>query len=822
MPEQIAAKPSSLLHRYRESRDVKGLLTLIRGSVQLRVQQEALRALAAVGTPDALEGIGEVVEAGPSELGELAIRALMRIPVGEAVVALSRGLSAGDPSWRLWVLKNLAQRPEPEAVVLVLDATRDPEARVRRAAAGFLELVALDRRRMEALDKATRAEVEEAVAKLLDARESLSARMERYREQGDVGKLEPLLEEGIAPPVRKRALRYLTEMGRAEALTLVGKVVAGRDREMAETALRLLSGRRGKEAVGAMAMGLQSWDPAFRRFVLQLLGARPEVEALRWVWEATRDPDGRIAAAARSLVRTLGQDGERLGSLDGQVIDAILPLLHPSQVRRFLGRGAPDALRLAAIRWLGGRKGEDVTALLVDCCLRGSELFRRAALDALESRETLAGRDLACLLSAPDPMVRQRTAALLARHAPQEAAEALKILLGDPEGGVRLAALRALAALDALGPETTSAVAALVTDGLAAVRREAVGFLARREEPAASAALTVAGGDPDEGVARAALYALAARQIWEPALAGRFVAVVRSEVERPRLSVQEADGLCAVLRLMGRAGGPEAREALVKAGRSLSVRIRRTAMEALQALPEALRREALAELQDTVDKDILRRVALELGEARDPRGMLPLMRAVEECGGRVGRRCLELLREHDVLQDLGFLLQAIRTRWPSVKKFAAREMEKLRSPEFVDPLLRVLDDEDLEVRMAAAQALRKFLDVERVARRLVEVIGYGDISLRQVVIEAIGEASLEGTRLAAAVDPLIRALGNRFLRKKAEVTLRRMGDRRGLLAIKRRKIRDEMIPRRRIPGQMGQSPGAENQGSQAPPRLRYD
>ena len=174
---------------------------------------------------------------------------------------------------------------------------------------------------------------------------------------------------------------------------------------------------------------------------------------------------------------------------------------------------------------------------------------------------------------------------------------------------------------------------------------------------------------------------------------------------------------------------------------------------------------------------------------------MPLIRAVEECGGRAGKRCLELLRDQETLRNLSFLIDAIRTKWPSVKKFAAHEMETLRSPSFVDPLLTAMDDEDLEVRMAAIRALRKFLAVERVASRLVEAIGYGDLSLRQMAIETIGEASLEGTTLSPAIDPLIRALGNRFLRKKAEVALKRMRNRNGLLAIKRRRIRDQMSPR---------------------------
>ena len=128
----------------------RGLLSLIEKPVHPNVQKEALRRAGGPGSPEALEGLGRIVEAGRSEQGELAVRLLMRTALNEAVAALSRGLSSGDPAWRLWILKNLADRPEPEAVVVILDASRDPDPRVRGAAARLLELVAVDHQRMDA------------------------------------------------------------------------------------------------------------------------------------------------------------------------------------------------------------------------------------------------------------------------------------------------------------------------------------------------------------------------------------------------------------------------------------------------------------------------------------------------------------------------------------------------------------------------------------------------------------------------------------------------------------------------------------------------
>ena len=96
---------------------------------------------------------------------------------------------------------------------------------------------------------------------------------------------------------------------------------------------------------------------------------------------------------------------------------------------------------------------------------------------------------------------------------------------------------------------------------------------------------------------------------------------------------------------------------------------------------------------------------------------------------------------------------------------------------------------DLAFQLAVFEAMGPFAsENEDVTNRMLEAIGYGDISIRQAACEALGEA-----RCKAAVPDLIKALHNFFLRPRASDALKRIGDRKGFLAIKRLQIREKLF-----------------------------
>ena len=115
----------------------------------------------------------------------------------------------------------------------------------------------------------------------------------------------------------------------------------------------------------------------------------------------------------------------------------------------------------------------------------------------------------------------------------------------------------------------------------------------------------------------------------------------------------------------------------------------------------------------------------------------------------------------------------------------------MRDRRALEALLQAAEDEDVEVQLSVVEALVHFLDDEAVVKRVMAFVDYGDVAVRMKAIEILGEG-----KVVAAVDRLIAAIGNVFLRSYAEEALRRIGDRRGYLAVVRRKKREALFPKK--------------------------
>jgi hypothetical protein len=138
----------------------------------------------------------------------------------------------------------------------------------------------------------------------------------------------------------------------------------------------------------------------------------------------------------------------------------------------------------------------------------------------------------------------------------------------------------------------------------------------------------------------------------------------------------------------------------------------------------------------------LRRVAAALGKVGDPRGLIPVLRAQEECRGAAAllRPCFSRYPE---IRRLSFLLEALKRPWPSVKRFAARALLDIDDPSALEPLLTTTRDEDFEVQRAAVEAVGKFSADERVKKRLIEILSFGDLMVRQQAVETLLHSRVE-------------------------------------------------------------------------------
>lgn len=286
--------------------------------------------------------------------------------------------------------------------------------------------------------------------------------------------------------------------------------------------------------------------------------------------------------------------------------------------------------------------------------------------------------------------------------------------------------------------------------------------------------------DPDERVRRVAVRTLLRQGDWDPA----WVAYLRL---RPGTDGwTEQDQVLIVRNLSHGSGGIDV---LVEAAKGPAAVVRR---ESAQALRKKKAVEALASLADTDDGFVVREVALGLGEVDDARSIFPLIRTLRESRGGSKRQANERLKKFPETATLDFALAALHHPRGSVRIWAGEKLEGVDDPRAIEPLLRLLKDPSAECQYAAVRALAKFAADPRVTEQLIGCLTIGDLSVRQGAIEVLGEA-----KAVAAVPALIRALGNGFLKPKASAALKAIGDRKGFLAVLRRKRRDEQVAKER-------------------------
>jgi len=142
---------------------------------------------------------------------------------------------------------------------------------------------------------------------------------------------------------------------------------------------------------------------------------------------------------------------------------------------------------------------------------------------------------------------------------------------------------------------------------------------------------------------------------------------------------------------------------------------------------------------------------------------------VAETGGAAKRQALRRLRSFAVTSTLDFALAALRHPRVSVRRWAAGELRTVEDPRAIEPLLRFLEDPSTACQIDAVAALARFAGDPRVMERLIGCLGFGDLSVRQAAIQALGEA-----KAVAAMPALLRALENCFLRTKARAALQAM------------------------------------------------
>lgn len=697
-----------------------------------------------------------------------------------------------------------------------------------------------------------------AVASVLAAADpAVRARAARWLAERTGAEALPLVGPLVRDPdpsVRRTALRALAPLGDA-ALPHLAAALDDTDAALRRIAVESIARLRSPEALDPLARAAEDAEPSVRRIAVRAL-ARSDAprarDACLWrLFDADLATRGlafgglaRLSPADRAslLLAACGEVAPR-GLVPGpEDVGALARELPADELARFLevslaGEGAVVASRVwPIVRDEMARRGDAASvALLRRGVEEGAAEVRAGCLRALRQADSPDAQKALCSLAGHDEVsLRLAVVAEIAARPFPEGTSAIVGLLSDAEATVRLAALRAMRGRPPEG--WLDLLLAVASDASGDVRKEAVGELGRIVERRAHDALVAACADPEVEVRRAALRRLPLDDDLLPtclqALEWPFPdrdedwgGAVRERIVRRLGERMVQDALPVLARianedrvLLRRAavesilkiGGPEALRAVYKtpgAEEEASPQEERPALDAEEAqailaklanlddpdvVLEPRVRDALAAFRDTPDKSVLRKVALGLGRAGDPRGLLPLVRSLEECRGSMVHEAKKLIARYPEHSSVGFLVPALKSRWTSVRRFAAERMREETDPRALEPLLAAIEDEDSEVQCAVVSALANYATDPRVTPKLLGCVTLGDISVRQAAIEALGEAKVQ-----EAVPAIIAALQNPFLRDRSELALRRIGDRKGVLAVKRVRRREAMFPKGR-------------------------
>jgi HEAT repeat protein len=605
------------------------------------------------------------------------------------------------------------------------------------------------------------------------------------------GLLEILQHREASAYHRQRAVEAIYTRNDDDSWRALEEIARTQDGAAVAHLMALLADDTSSEAAKLLHETLGNPSPFVRMAATRALCRRRTSATFAILLRASRDPEPSIRALAhRTMMRRLDEEPEVLERIRAVTLEGVVEGLDDQRCMRLLADDRPERIRILAARRLGAISSEDAINALAALVEVTQGNLQDTCWRALEMARSVPEYLLLPLVASKDPVRRARGISLYARHVDQNGVGILQAFASDPHPSVRVAAIVNLHRL--LGEDSLEIVKAATDDEDETVRLKAVDLLTRIEAAAPELLEIVERhtGEPR----RLALISLANRGVCSPSLVMPYMEFILQGSSVTDVTQKKyLDGLSAAAKVLARENSPEALLALTSMARSVIKRLRRIAIEAIMLFDAADRADALHSLIDTYDQDILKNIAFGLHEIDDPRAAIPLIRAAYECKGRAVLRAREAIARRADCQSLDFLISCLSARWPTVRRFGAERLKLLRNADAVPALLTASRDEDVEVQLAVFEALGCFAaTVPEVTARLIEALGYGDISVRQAAAEALGEA---GCR--EAVPELIRSLHNFFLRPRVTEALRRIGDRKGYLAIRRLERREALFKSRK-------------------------
>lgn len=487
--------------------------------------------------------------------------------------------------------------------------------------------------------------------------------------------------------------------------------------------------------------------PGIRLAALKLLETEkaPEInDRLSAVVETDRDPAVKLAA-----VRVLSARGvtkydvflqmERLSDpAEAVVVDAIgrlvasrNPVVGPALAQALKHPSAK--VRTAARDGLVAIGARDLTAQALPdeaIDLPTREAFARDLAKSAAADQRFTG--LSWLLARGTEPAAIEATRTLAEARPAGGLPALITALGRPEAAVRAAAADAVAAWRdpaALGPllgaakdpadrpvfeaaairiiaaQSLDTILALMEDKDVTVRRLAMKALGDALQgavppPKAVSVLQSRLSDPDLGVRRAAVYALA--RMPDPAVSASIMA----RIEDPDPEIREAAVVAAA-----RTPGPKSDAALVAALNDESDGVKKVALEAIAARKIEAARDALRILGQYRDTEVRRRVVAAflalLGPGEAPSEFDFLLTLLYDKDPEIKQRVIPVFATIRERRALSLLSGLVIDPSPEVKLAVIDALAATGERDAMEGIQKAIFDEDRLIRLAALQGLER-------------------------------------------------------------------------------------------------------------------
>jgi HEAT repeat protein len=566
----------------------RALADLLKGDADAAVKAFFIGQLQLVGGPEVIKALAEALLA--PDLCDPAARALVSIGGKDAAAALREVLPAlkDDAARRLHVVNALGELRDAAAVpALIAAAKGDSDETIRRTALAALGNIG-DPAATDTLLAAMKTDDRTLRSLATDAVLTLAQRLEEGGKAADAQRIyRGLWQECTAPAdrhIRCAAIRGLAFAGGAAAIKDLAAALEVDDQQVRAAAVESAVTMEADGATAAWVTQLASAPAAGRAEILRILAGRGGEAAAGAVHAALRDKEADVRLAAI----------EAVASVPGpQAVPAMVAILaSEAEAERAAARDTlqrlpgdePSAAIAAAL---------PVTAPAVKVVLLGVLKARGAAEQSAAVAKALADEDAGVQRAALDALETLGSVA----QAPAVAA----VLAKTADAGVRGAAEKTLGALVQKASDKAAAVAAVMgptKDATTSVEAKAalVRVLARAGTPEALTAVRAALKDADAGIQDAAVRSLAA---WpDDAAAGDLLTLATAEGR----AAHQVLALRGYIRMAKEGGRPDAeRLAMLK-----------RAMDAAKRPDE--KRLAISALAEVKSVDALAMVAEAMGD----------------------------------------------------------------------------------------------------------------------------------------------------------------------------------------------------------------